>query len=580
MTSPATPTSATSSPLLLAAKRLPHPSAHAEHAVGRQSLLRRLLQIEKADLWAVLLYSTVIGLIYLAVPVATQAVVNTVAFGTVLQPLAVLTTIVFLALAFSAVLQLVRTWMVELLQQRLFVRMAGVVTSKLLNSDVHILIAHRGPELVNRFLEVATLQKATSVLLIDGLAITTQIVFSAALLALYHPWLLGFDVLLILLIAVCILPFLRKGIRTSITESETKYEIVAWFEELAKLPDLFRSEQSSKYAHRRTRDLLATYLERRRKHFRLLLNHVAGFLTLHAVSSAALLGIGGWLVIQRQLTLGQLIASELVVNLMLNALTKFGKQLETYYDLEAAMDKLSHLTDLPSEQRGNCSLEAGPAGLSITVKNVTVFDADQQCHFGVPDIDIAPGESVCLQGSSGSSKSLLLDCIRGAHPVESGAIELDGCDVRRLHREQLRSQAVLVRDVEIFEGSVLDNLTFGREGIPEHQVRKALLGAGLWETVSRLPDGLTTTLQSGGAPFTHQQALRLMMARALLGSPRLLIVDIPTVSGALRESLLRTLFEGKREFTVLLCTDCEDLQRRCDRLVTLWSSDSRIEVRP
>lgn len=540
------------------------------HEGGSRTLLRQLLYTERKDLWAVLLYSIVIGLIYLAVPIATQAIVNTVAFGTVIQPLIVLTIIVFVALSFAGVLQLARTWVVELLQQRFFVHVSGTVASKLLRSDLGVLKAHRGPELVNRFLEVATLQKATSVLLIDGLATASQVVFSAALLALYHPWLLGFDALLILLISLCIFPFVRGGIRTSIAESATKYDLVAWLEELARYPDLFRSESSSQYALNRTGSLIRLYLDRRRRHFRILLRHITGFVAIHALSSAALLGIGGWLVIQRQLTLGQLIASELVVNLMLNALTKFGKQLETYYDLEAAMDKLGHLTNLPGEQEGSRKATSDLNGITLALRDVSVFDADRNCRFEDLNLVLAGGTSLAMRDPAGAARDLLLDCIRGSRPVDSGAIEVDGYDLRHLSLEELRSQVALVRQIEVFDGTILENLTFGKTSVSDREIRNVLVKTDLWDVISRLPGGLETHFLSGAAPLTHQQALRLMMARALLSKPRLLIIDIPHATSSLRNTLLH-LLEQRDEYTLLLCTDDPELVGRCDRAVTLFA---------
>lgn len=551
-------------------------AAHHSASAPR-SLLRRLLAAERSDLWAVVIYSVVIGLIYLAVPVATQAVVNTVAFGTVLQPLVVLTAAVFAALVFSGGLQLLRTYVVELLQQRLFVRMSGTVAAKLLNADTAALAAHRGPELVNRFLEVATLQKTTSVLLIDGMATASQIVFSAILLGLYHPWLLGFDVLLVLMIASCIFPFLRRGIATSVAESQTKYEVVAWFEELARYPELFRSRASTRYALSRTRNLLDVYLVRRRRHFRVLLKHIAGFVTIHALSSAALLGIGGFLVIQRQLTLGQLIASELVVNLMLNALTKFGKQLETYYDLEAAMDKLSHLTSLPAERDGHTTTGSLAAGMTVRLRKVALFDRERNGEFQEITADIASGQSVWLQAPGGSGASLLMDCIRGQQLPGGGTVELDGFDVRHLSREQLRSEIALVRTADIFEGTVAENLAFGAD-VTASEMKQVLAATGLWEAISRLPEGLESVLQSGGAPLTEGQAMRLAMARALLSKPRLLMVDIPARSAEMREWLRRLLFDDRGAYTLLIAGDDDELRRDCDRTIRLTTSASREEV--
>lgn len=541
-------------------------------------LLRRLLRAEKHDLWITVIYSIVIGLISLAVPIATQAVVNTVAFGTVLQPLVVLTIIVLLALAFSAILQVLRTWIVEVLQQRLFVRISGHITNKLLKSSVRTLVTYRGPELVNRFLEVATLQKAASILLVDGLAVTSQIIFSAALLAVYHPWLLGFDLILLALISFFLFSFTRSGVATSIAESHTKYELVAWFEELARYPSLFRSAVSSDYAVNRTGGLLHLYLKHRRAHFSVLLKQITGFLSIHALSSAALLGIGGWLVIQRQLTLGQLIAAELVVNLMLSSLSKFGKQLETYYDLQAAMDKLRYLTDLPTETEGRNILTPSDAGMTVVLRDVTIRRPDGSELLHKVNLNIAPGERIALQGPAGSGKSALLDCICGLQLADEGAVEIDGQDLRYLQLQSLRSQAALVRDAEIFEGTVEENLTFGNPRISQAELQRTLADLGTWDFICQLPQGLQTHIHAGDSWLSPSHAMRLTIARAILSRPRLLVLDTRADHLVLTSRMLRTIFAKNPPWTLILCASSPELQERCSRVLTLLNGSLKQEV--
>ena len=271
---------------------------------------------EKTLLLITVVYSIGIGLLSLVVPVAVQSLVNSVAFGNLLQPLAVLTLIVLTGLGFSAVLQGMRTYVVELLQRRVLVSIASDSMNRLLRAKVEAFDGYHGPELVNRFLEVVTVQKSGAMLLIDGLSILMQTTIGMILLGVYHPWLLAFDFLLLLFILVVLFPMGRGAVKTSILESKAKYELVAWLEEIARWPALFKSKNGLQYATHRTDELVQDYLTYRGKHFRILLRQILGSLTMQAVASALLLGVGGWLVIQRQLTLGQLVAAELVVTLV------------------------------------------------------------------------------------------------------------------------------------------------------------------------------------------------------------------------------------------------------------------------
>ncbi|MBN9660551.1 MAG: ATP-binding cassette domain-containing protein [Acidobacteria bacterium] len=514
--------------------------------------LRSMLRLESRELWVTVVYSASIGLISLAVPVAVQAVVNTVAFGTLIQPLVVLTLLAFGALCFSVVLHAGRMWVVELIQRRVFVRLAGEVTSKLVHVAPAALQTHHGPELVNRFLDVVTVQKAGASLLIDGLSVLMQSVIGMILLAVYHPWLLAFDVLLLAAIGFILFPLGSGAVATSMKESKAKYALVAWMEEVARHPLGFKTRAGETLAIGRTNDLVVQYLGYRGAHFRILMRQVTGSFVLQAIASAALLGVGGWLVIQRQLTLGQLVAAEIVVALVVSGFTKFGKHLESFYDLMAAVDKLGYLTDLPVERAGGALLprSAKPAELRIA------------------GIQIPAGERVALTGQTGSGKSTLVDTFYGMSTVATQRVEIDGLDLREIQLGDLRSQVALVRMPEIFEGSILENLRLGNEQLSVLEARRVLDAVGLLERVTAFPQGLETTLSTGGAPLSHGQRIQLELARALAQQPRLLILDecldrlddLPQ-----RGELLDFLFRKDAPWTIVAVTQSPEIIQRCGR---------------
>ncbi len=263
-------------------------------------------------------------------PVAVQAIVNSVAFGTVLQPLFYLTLLVFGALMFNVVLNGYRAWVVEVIQRRIFVRMANDTTMRLVRLRSETLDDAHAPELVNRFLDVVTVQKAAASLLVDGLSVFMQTLIGMILLGVYHPWLLAFDVLLLIFIAIVIGPLGFGAIATAVKESKSKYAVVAWLEEIARHQIAFKSRAGAALAVSTTAGHVNDYLKYRAKHFRILLRQIVGSFLLQAIASSVLLGVGGWLVISRQLTLGQLVAAEIVVALVVSGFTKFGKHLETF----------------------------------------------------------------------------------------------------------------------------------------------------------------------------------------------------------------------------------------------------------
>ncbi len=526
------------------------------------------MSAERQDLAVVTIYSIVVGLLSLALPVAVQSLVNTVAFGTVLQPLVVLSILVFAALAFAAILQCLRLWVVEKIQRRVFSRLADQVGDRLLRVRLEAFDRQNGPELVNRFLDVVTVQKSVSLLLVDGLSLIMQVAIGMLLLAVYHPYLLAFDIVLLLLIVIVLFGLGRGAVRTSIAESHAKYDALAWLEEIARHHSAFRSRVAETYARNRTHELVRGYLRERAGHFKILMRQTAGTLTLQACAISALLGMGGWLVVQGQLTLGQLVAAELVVSMIVTSLVKFGKSLESFYDLQAAMDKLGYLTDLPVERTSGEPVQIPGAPAALRLRGVTFAYPGQLTFLSAPPIEIPPGGRVALHGLSGSGKSTFLDMMYALRNPSSGSLELDGIDYREYLLPDLRDRIVLVRDVDVFPGTVLDNVRLGTRADPL-EVRRVLEKVGLLEQVSALPDGINTRLSTGGPPLSPSQAFRLVIARALLAKPRLLLLDevLDQIQDLdIRGPLIHTLFDSDAPWTLVLTTERNALWPLCDQV--------------
>jgi len=545
--------------------------------------LRAVLAPERGDLWVVLIYGIAVGILSLAVPIAAQSLVNTAGFGTLPQPVVILALVVFGMMVLAGGLRGLQVVVAERLQQRLFARMAIDVAHRLARTRQEAWDEHRGTELVNRFLDVMTIQKATALILLDGFALVLQAVIGMMLLALYSPFLLGFDVLLLAGMAFVIFGLGRGAVRTSVEESYRKYEVVAWLEELARVPMAFKGPHGAALALRRADDVTQAYLEARQGHFRVLLRQVLGSLTLQALASALLLGLGGWLVVRQQLTLGQLVAAELVVTPVVSSFAKIGKYLESLYDLLAAVDKVGHLFDLPLERTGGEPLPDGgsrPAALRLQDVTLEPPGPGRPLLDGVT-LEVAPGSRVAVMGPHGSGKSLLASLALGLRTPTHGAVELDGVDLREVRLEEVRSRMALVRGIELFEGTLLDNMRVGRESLSLHEVREALAAVGLLEEVAALPDGLQTQLSGSHLPLSTGQAQRLMLARALAGQPRLLVLDeaLDSLDMDVRAQVLDTVLKPGAPWTVLLTTHIPGLAARCERVLRLEGGRLE-EVRP
>lgn len=542
------------------------PHSHTATAVSPGQRLLALLNLERNDLWAATVFSLAIGVLSLAVPVASQALVNTIAFGNLLQPLLYLSVAVLGLLAISSILQIIRFHAVEMLQRRVFVRLASESVHRLLNARTDVLRMQNGPEIVNRFLDIVTVQKASATLLVDGLSVAAQTIAGMILLGVYHPWLLAFDAVLAATLVLVVFPAGAGAIKSAVKESKAKYALVGWLEETARNATTFRGEAEARFARDRCDELVRDYLSYRSKHFRILLRQFAGSLFLQALASATLLSVGGMLVIERQLTLGQLVAAELVVTAVVAGISKLAKHLETFYDLLASLDKLGTLTDIPGEPPGGEPLGAsGPAAVQVRGPRYA--------------FDVNPGEKVGVCGLSGSGKSTLLDAICGYRDLAGVAVSWDGADVRNLALHKLRSGMALVRSVEIFHGTIFENVRVGRE-IGAAEIQRALDDAGAGTAVRRLPEGVNTVLATGGAPLSEGQKLALMIARAIAGAPRLLILDetLDAISDSgERDRLTALLFASNAPWTLFLVTSRQELLDRCDRVIRL-GDESRKEA--
>jgi ABC-type bacteriocin/lantibiotic exporter with double-glycine peptidase domain len=551
---------------------------HGAGAPGHLPPHRRLwdlLRPERQDIIVILLFSIINGILLLATPLAVDAVVNNIAFGgqerVYVEALVILGIALFAFLALLAVLRGAQHFVMEIVQRRLFLRMMADLAYRLPRAEMSSLEKTMGPELVNRFFEIVTVQKSSSLLLLEGINVVLGALIGLVVLGFYHPFLLAFDLLLVVALALVVFVMGRGAVRTSVRESYAKHAVAGWLEQIALFPLLFKSRGAAELALRRADLLGREYLASRTAHFRVLLPQIAGLLLLQALASAALLVAGGALVLRGELTLGQLVASELIVGAIVASVAKFGKHLESWYDAMAAVDKLGYLTDLPIErERGEVPApRSGPA--AVELKQVTFGYDPSRPLFENLTLNFQPGARVAIVSAAGYGASTLLDLPFGLRRPQQGMVLVDGLDLRHWDLAALRQQVALVRGAEIVEGTIADNVRLGRDDVSLDDVRRALECVGLIQAVLQFPDGLDTQLKPGGRPLSNTQRIRLVLARAIIGRPRLLLLDellegldLQTVA-----ELEKYLFDPANPWTLVLVTRDPDLVKRCEHVVRL-----------
>lgn len=479
-----------------------------------------LLKPEASDIRTIIVFSIVIGLLSLTLPLAVEAVVNTIAFGRYLQPLVVLSTIVMIFLGFRAGLSILMTVVTETIQRKLFVRTVEDLSYRLTRTPLSVWQTKHGPELVNRFFDIVTVQKVTSKLLLETLMLALQTVIGLGVLAFYHPFLLGYDIGLLAMMTI-ILYFIGKGaIRTATDESQLKYETAAWLQEIVRHPTTYKFNNGLGFALNRADELTAEYIHQRQSHFKILIRQFTFTMLMQVVAATVLLALGGYLVIVGQMTLGQLVAAELIVTVILGSFAKFGKDLESFYDLMASVDKLGKLFDLPVEPVNKLQLARSPGAYQVSIVEGKISP-----NSPVANVNFEAGLTHALYGASELERSRVIETFVGQEKLASGHVLLNDYRVDTIAAESLQSKVSLIREIELFAGTVDENLRMGRENIGSHDVNEIVSRLGFRKTLAGLSDGFNTNLNICGYPLSPGQAIRLVIARSLIANPGILFID-------------------------------------------------------
>jgi putative ABC transport system ATP-binding protein len=469
----------------------------------------------------------------------------------------VLTIVVGAVLLMSGILRLLQFYTTEMIQRRLVVRFGLMLSGRIPHVKLEKFFREFGPDYVLRFLEVFNVQKHLATLLLDGIALFFQVIIGLTLVSFYHPYFLVFSILLCILIVLILWGLGVGGVSTSIEESNSKYELVEWLQDIANIPTVFKSNTGEEYAMQRADALVQQYIGHRARHFRVVIRQIAGTLFLHAVASSMLLALGCWLVIKGQLTLGQLVAAEIVFTMVLSSVTKLGKHLETFYDLAAGVQKLDSMLDLPFEELAGSYTGIREAPAQVRLEDVTLERRDgSQTLLENASLDIKPGEKIAIWGGNSTGKSYLADIVYRLSEPARGRVRLDEFNVSTIHPKELRTEVFLTRGIEIFHGTIRDNLLVGRKDVSDPELRSVLKLVGLVDEVYALEKGLDTWLSGTVGPFSRGQALRLMLARGVLAKPRLLVVDgtLDLIDDEWQGKILSSLLCAEYSVTLVVLT--------------------------
>jgi ABC-type bacteriocin/lantibiotic exporter with double-glycine peptidase domain len=542
------------------------------------SPVRRLMQLlgtERKEILYILFYAVIIGFVSLALPLGIQTTVELVSGGVFFSSVYLMIGVVIVGVLVTGLLQIIQIGLVEFLQRRIFAKAAFEFAFRIPRLKLERIQESYPPELVNRFFDVLTIQKGLPKLLIDLSSSVIQILFGLLLISLYHPFFVFFGLVLIATLVLIFYITGPRGLSSSILESKYKYKVAQWLEELARAMPSFKMAGNTDLPIRKTDYNVNNYLKNRKVHFNTLITQFSFILIFKAMITGGLLIMGTLLVVDRQITLGQFVASEVIIILILNAVEKIIMYMDVVYDLLTAVDKVSHVTDLPIEKTGGFDLPKPKMGFEVKIKNLTYyFENETRPALDSLNLSIAPGESLCVAGGTGSGKTTLANILVGFYNNYKGIVTVNNHSLHDLDTTHLRDQvAKNISQEDLFDGTLLENLTLGKPGATIEDCHQVLEAMGMLHFVHTLPNGFNTHILSGGKGLTQNFIQKLILARCLLKKPRLMILNDFFFTFSKREKMkvVDCLLGQRPSLTLLTFSNDPLIMSVCDRVAILES---------
>jgi putative ABC transport system ATP-binding protein len=538
--------------------------------VARLSLF---LQFEKKILAILVSYAMAIGVFSLIVPLTVQELVNTFAYA--LQPIMVVTLVSVMAVALLLMgsFRVLQARAVEILVQRLYARIALGLTQQLPRfSEVGFT-----PKFANYFMEAELLPRSLAAMLVDIINVTVGGAIGMTILVMYHPYFLIFNVLLVGGFTAIIVVLGRGALTITMEVSRHNYATMNWIQNIANNLLHFKATASTPFLMKKTDELVHAYVAARKIRSDILSGtQYKGSVIWQALGHSGLIATAGWLLAIGQITLGQFVAAEVIVGTLIINLDTVSKRMYYVYYVFTSLYELENLFSLPKDKEHGklCVPLPDPTvhGVRLTCKDVSYTYPNAPPTFKDFNVEVAPGEKVAVFSSTSTGKTTLARVLAGLYAPTSGVVRYNGMDLRDLDMDSLNACRGLILDSQLtlFESTLEENITMGRAAHYD-DIRWALRFVELEEDVDALSLGLRTMVKSGGKGFTTSQTLRLLVARAIVMRPQILILDgtLHSMPPALRDTILRRLCSKEEPWSVIFVSNDSTLSAHVDRRIIL-----------
>lgn len=532
--------------------------------------IARLVRDEKSEISAIYFYALLSGLIQLSLPLGIQAIIGFVLGGALSTSLAILIAAVVIGVLLNGILQLNQMKIIERIQQKVFVRYSFAFTNHIPRLDLQKADGFYLPELVNRFFDIPVLQKSLSKILLDFPLAITQILLGLILLSFYHPTFIFFGIILLLLLVLIFRVTGNKGFQTSLEKSTYKYQVAGWLEEMARVVRQFKFAAHNALHEKKADDKVVGYVEARKRHFSILLLQYKVLIAFKVVVTAAMLIVGCFLLLEQQINIGQFVAAEIVIIIVITSVEKLIINLDSVYSALTSVEKINKLLDKPAEKDGSFKA-ATEQPFSVQFNDVSFAYQEARPVLKNVSFAIKAGQKVGITGKDGSGKSTVLKLLTAAYSAFSGAVLVNGVPVGNYQLGYLRSQTGIVLDQQdVFAGTLWENITLGDERVDAAYVSRLVQHTGLSTFIASLKEGFDTRLDPTGKRLPRNVVYKILLVRALAHQPKLLLLEEPW-QGFDEETTRRVqhLLLSETEATVIVATNDPDFLRQCDQTIAL-----------
>ncbi len=536
----------------------------------------RLMGQEKKSLVNLYVFAFFGAIVSLSLPLGLQAIINLITSGQVTTSFYILIIIVLIGYGLNGYLQILQISVTEVLQRKVFVKVAFDFAFRAPRFNLNFLQDMHAPELMNRFFDTLTIQKGIPKILTDFAGSSLQISIGLILLCFYHPFFILFGFLSLLLVFFIVRILSPQGLRTALKQSKYKYEVAHWLEELARIIEAFKLAGTSSFPMQQTDKKTLNYLNAREAHFKSLLYHYYSIVVFKVLIAGGFLLLGGMLVIDQQMNIGQFVAAEIIIILMLNNTEKLIFSLDAIYDMLTAMEKLGNVTDVPLERDSDMEIPfESRGGLMLEVRDLRYSpDEHKELIHGI-SFSVQPGERVMITGYSGSGKHTLLQLLNGLYENYEGIIKYNDVSIRNLNLQKMRDRIgdILAKD-SIFKGTFLQNITMGNP-ISMEEVISIVNIVKLNSFLDTLPEGVHTSLTPEGKSLSRSIKTKILLARCLAKKPKFIMLDenINLIRNNERDEILNYIYSPEHSWTILTVGYSIEKPDKFDRIICMKDGD-------